>query len=105
MGKASRKKRERARDRERRGIQETLAGEGAPDVVDTRRAAKPLVVWTAALLAAAVTVAVYLPVLGNGFVNWDDPIYTIETRYIRSFGWQSIQWMLGIQGGYWMPVT
>src|SRR5437016_3408235 len=103
MGKASRKKRERARDRERRVIQENLVGAGAPDVVAGRSPAK-LLVWTAALLAVAITVAVYLPVLGNGFVNWDDPIYTVENRYIRSFGWPSIQWMLGIQGGYLMPV-
>ena len=29
----------------------------------------------AALLVAVGTLAVFLPTLGNGFVNWDDPIY------------------------------
>ena len=104
MGKASRKKRERARDRQRQGIQEALADPGAPDAGGQRRPARRLV-WTAALLTVAVTLAVWLPVLGNGFVNWDDPLYTVENGHIRSFAWPSIRWMLGTQGGYWMPVT
>jgi hypothetical protein len=29
----------------------------------------------AAVLVALLTVLVYLPVLGNGFVNWDDPAH------------------------------
>src|SRR5712691_3655076 len=28
--------------------------------------------WALALIPAAVTLAIFLPILGNGFVNWDD---------------------------------
>ena len=47
--------------------------------------------WTAALLTVAVTLVVWLPVLGNGCVNWDDPLYTVENGHIRSFAWPSIR--------------
>ncbi|CAG0994598.1 hypothetical protein MTYP_02472 [Methylophilaceae bacterium] len=36
------------------------------------------------LIPALLTFLVYLPSLGNGFVNWDDPTYVFENAYIRS---------------------
>ncbi len=44
----------------------------------------PLSYLGAAALAAVVFI-VYLPILGNGFVNWDDPVYVTENLIIRSF--------------------
>lgn len=38
------------------------------------------------LIPALLTFIVYLPSLGNGFVNWDDPTYVLENAYIRSLG-------------------
>jgi len=37
----------------------------------------------AMLVLAVVTVLVYLPALGNGFVNWDDNIYVTENPLIQ----------------------
>jgi tetratricopeptide (TPR) repeat protein len=36
------------------------------------------------LVPALLTFLLYLPSLGNGFVNWDDPTYVLENARIRS---------------------
>jgi len=35
------------------------------------------------LIPALLAIAVFLPTLGNGFVNWDDPYYIYENLHIR----------------------
>ncbi|MDP2689108.1 MAG: hypothetical protein Q8P48_03235, partial [Deltaproteobacteria bacterium] len=55
--------------------------------------------------AALVVVAflIYLPSVGNGFVNWDDQAYVYENPYIRSL---DISWLLTAEVmGNWHPLT
>ena len=48
----------------------------------------------------------YLPVLHNGFVNWDDPEAIKENPYIRDFSLPSLQWMFTtFHTGNWIPLT
>ncbi len=53
-----------------------------------------------------VTLLVYLPALGNGFVEWDDREYVFENPGIRSLDLQSLRWMfLGYYSANWHPLT
>ena len=52
-----------------------------PDIEKTN--GKPPVRW-AGLAVAFVVVLLYLPALGNGFVNWDDDLYVCKNPQIRS---------------------
>jgi len=42
---------------------------------------------------ALVTFLVFLPVLQNGFVNWDDGAFLLNNRNARGLGWQQLRWM------------
>ena len=41
-------------------------------------------------LALATTLVVFLPVLDNGFTNWDDPAYVTESRLITSLSFDHL---------------
>jgi len=45
------------------------------------RSKRPEAIWLAGILA--VTFAVYLPSLQNGFTNWDDPLYIQQNQFLR----------------------
>jgi len=45
------------------------------------RSRRPEALWLAGILA--VTFAVYWPSLGNGFTNWDDPLYVHQNPFLR----------------------
>src|ERR1043166_3174424 len=45
------------------------------------------------ILIAALTVIAFLPVLRNGFVEWDDPVAILQNPYYRGLGWAQLQWM------------
>ncbi|MBI5239189.1 MAG: tetratricopeptide repeat protein [Elusimicrobia bacterium] len=47
----------------------------------------------APFLAALATAAAFLPVLGSGFVAWDDPANFLNNPYYRGFSWDNIVWM------------
>lgn len=58
--------------------------------------------WSSLLL----TLLAYLPVMNNGFVNWDDPVYIEHNLHIRRLDPASISWMFSnFYAGYWMPLT
>jgi hypothetical protein len=60
----------------------------------------------AALLVALLTVLIYLPVLGNDFVNWDDPEYVYDNEQIRTLGKESLWWMFtAYHASNWHPLT
>ena len=62
--------------------------------------------WEAALLPSIITFLVYLPVLKNGFVNWDDPYVILKNAPIRSLGPSSIRWMFTtFYLGNWIPLN
>jgi len=39
--------------------------------------------WFLPLIPALLAIAVFIPILGNGFVNWDDPLYVYNNLHIR----------------------
>ena len=45
------------------------------------------------ILIAALTVIAFLPVLRNGFVEWDDPVAILQNPYYRGLGWAQLRWM------------
>jgi hypothetical protein len=58
------------------------------------------------LALAAATVAAFLPVLRNGFVQWDDPRTFLDNPHYRGFGWAELRWMLTeSHWGHYIPVT
>jgi protein O-mannosyl-transferase len=58
-------------------------------------------------LLIAVTLAVYVPVVHNGFVNYDDPRYIIDNSHIQSgLNWQSVRWAAtAFYESNWHPLT
>lgn len=44
-------------------------------------------------MAAAITFAVFLPSLKNGFVNWDDTENLVANLNYRGLGWEQLKWM------------
>src|SRR5512138_3183827 len=57
--------------------------------------------WIAAVLA--LTFAVYLPSLGNGFTNWDDPTYVLSNPLVRQPAMGAI--LTTPVAGNWHPLT
>lgn len=52
------------------------------------------------------TFLIYLPALGNGFVEWDDRAYVSENLGIRSINAQSLHWMfMDHYAANWHPLT
>jgi hypothetical protein len=40
-----------------------------------------------------VTICAFLPILENGFVNWDDDQNILKNSRYRGFGWPNLHWM------------
>jgi len=54
-------------------------------------------------IPAIVAVVLFLPALGNGFVNWDDPAYVYENLHIRHL---ELRWIFtGIVASNYHPLT
>lgn len=52
---------------------------------------------------AVITFLVYIPALGNGFVNWDDPTHVYENPLIRGL---DLKWAFtAVALGNWLPLT
>ena len=49
--------------------------------------------WVVPLSVALITLIVFLPVLKNGFVNWDDIGTLLYNQKYRGLGWQQLKWM------------
>ncbi|HOX24396.1 MAG TPA: tetratricopeptide repeat protein [Candidatus Krumholzibacteria bacterium] len=68
-----------------------------------RAANRPLVV---AALVFAATLAVFLPAVGNGFVEWDDPFTVRDNPHLRSLGGDNLAWMFGTTyWGHYQPLV
>src|SRR2546425_2487405 len=62
--------------------------------------------WALALIPAALTLCVFLPLLGNGFVNWDDQANFLDNPHYRGFGRSNLRWMFTTAHlGHYIPVT
>jgi len=63
-------------------------------------------VWIAGAFIALLTAAVFLPALGDGFVNWDDEENFLANPHYRGLGWTQIRWMFSIpHTGPYVPIT
>jgi Flp pilus assembly protein TadD len=61
-----------------------------------------------ALGLALLVVALYLPALSNGFVNYDDPDYVTHNAHVlRGLNWENVQWAFGTNNpaANWHPLT
>lgn len=59
-----------------------------------------------ALAVAAFTVSVFLPALGNDFVNWDDVDLLVTNPHYRGLGWQQLTWMFStFHQGHYQPLS
>jgi tetratricopeptide (TPR) repeat protein len=53
-----------------------------------------------------LTVVVYGAALRNEFVNWDDGVYVVENRHIRSLGGEFFKWaFFNFYASNWHPLT
>lgn len=60
----------------------------------------------ASLAASAAALAVFAPVLANGFVNWDDEFNFLQNPYYRGLGWTELRWMAtNLDMGHWQPLA
>jgi len=98
MGSAAAKKKAAAR---------SDGGPGSPPVCGVAAAPPPAAYALPALaaMAAVVTFLVYLPVLSNGFINWDDRDYVTANPYIRSLDLRLVRWAFGFHAANWHPAT
>ena len=57
-------------------------------------------------LVGLATLLVFLPALGNQFVNWDDEVNLVSNPRFRGLGWDQLRWMFSNSlGGHYIPVT
>jgi len=57
-------------------------------------------------LVGLATLLVFLPALGNQFVNWDDDLNLVSNPHFRGLGWDQLRWMFtSTLGGHYIPVT
>lgn len=69
------------------------ASKGDGQTIDTNIPPTPLVHRLIPGSVALVTFLVFLPVLQNGFVNWDDGAFLLNNPNARGLGWQQLRWM------------
>ncbi len=54
----------------------------------------------------ALTIATFLPSLGNGFLGWDDGINFVDNQAFRGLGWPNLRWMFtNALMGHYIPIT
>lgn len=62
--------------------------------------------YAVAACVMLLTVLVYLPALGNNFVQWDDDRYVFKNEHIRSLGLDFFKWAFtSFHAANWHPLT
>ena len=63
--------------------------------------------WALGLLLVVATVALYYPVSGHPFVNYDDNVYVTDNAQVKSgLNWDTVQWAFTTtEAGNWHPLT
>jgi protein O-mannosyl-transferase len=62
--------------------------------------------WGAPMMVASLTCAAFLPVLRNGFVDWDDDNTLLQNPYYRGLGWDQLRWMFTtFHMGHYQPLS
>jgi hypothetical protein len=59
------------------------------------------------MLLVLVTLALYWPATGFGFLNYDDPDFVTSNAHVRGgLSWEALRWAFQLnQGDYWHPLT
>jgi hypothetical protein len=71
-----------------------------------RSALKSHSIGLTALFIGFVTIAVFLPAIHNGFVNWDDDVNLVNNPNFRGFSWNHLIWMwTNHLGSHYIPIT
>ena len=64
------------------------------------------VITVALVIVLTMTFATLYPCLENGFTNWDDDVYVIENKSIRTFSFQNIGlYFSSFYYGAYIPIT
>jgi protein O-mannosyl-transferase len=63
--------------------------------------------WARGAIVAGVTLAVFVPSIRNGWVNWDDADNFLGNPYFRGLGWANLRWIFAgsVQDAHWTPLT
>jgi protein O-mannosyl-transferase len=62
--------------------------------------------WVGGAVVGGLTLALFLPALQNGFVNWDDAENLLRNAQYRGLGWENLRWMFTTaHTGHYIPVT
>ena len=62
--------------------------------------------WLMPVSVVALTVIFFLPVLHNGFVDWDDGKNLLENPFYRGLDWPQLSWMFNtFYMGHYQPLT
>jgi tetratricopeptide (TPR) repeat protein len=63
--------------------------------------------WLLAGLLLLVTLALYWPVTGFEFINYDDPLFVTANVHVQGgLHWEAVKWAFRLdQGDYWHPLT
>jgi hypothetical protein len=73
--------------------------------LDSVRLRLPAAGFTTVALAVVTAIA-FLPVLGNGFVDWDDTRNLLENPHYRGLGWTQLRWMATTShNGHFVPLA
>ena len=64
-----------------------------PVAIAARAALMLRLPWVLPTTVVLVTALVFLPLLQNQFVNWDDRVNLLDNRSYRGLSWAHIQWM------------
>ena len=85
----------------------TKAKPAPPKTVAAARARPRLPVWLMAVLLALVTIALYWPVTGYDFINFDDPDYVTANPHVQGgLTWENTGWAFTtLDIGLWHPLT
>src|SRR5262252_3503083 len=75
-----------ARHKKTRELRDTTSTTARPAVIK-------LTEWLLPLSAALLTFFVFLPVLRNHFVEWDDYENLVDNPHYRGLGWDQLRWM------------
>jgi hypothetical protein len=62
--------------------------------------------WMVPVSIAVLTITAFLPVLQNGFVNWDDDKNIYDNLNYRGLGWSQLEWMFTtFHLGHYQPLS
>lgn len=62
--------------------------------------------WLAPAIVGVATCVAFLPVLWNGFVEWDDYETLVDNPHYRGLGWRQLRWMFTtFHMGHYQPLS